>query len=127
MHVMVHCACRCMAMLPERTSLQAVALFEAVGAASQGCARCFTCACAANGCTCREQVTCPFHVVGRVLDDTPVGSRVFPDVTPANALGVLRVVLSKLEEPLACEYRTHDLRRGHTQDLVESGLGEPFA
>ena len=81
----------------------------------------------ANGCTCREQVTCPFHVVGRVLDDTPVGSRVFPDVTPANALGVLRVVLSKLEVPLACEYRTHDLRRGHTQDLVESGLGEPFA
>ena len=80
-----------------------------------------------KGCTYWEQVTCPFHVVGRVLDGTPVGSRVFPDVTPANALGVLRVVLSKLEVPLACEYRTHDLRRGHTQDLVESGLGEPFA
>jgi hypothetical protein len=83
--------------------------------------------CVCNGCTCREQVTCPFHVVGRVLDSTAVGSRVFPDVTPANALGVLRVLLAKLEVPQACEFRTHDLRRGHTQDLVESGLGEPFA
>ena len=42
-------------------------------------------------------------------------------MTPNAALGSLRDMLSFLEVPEARHYRTHDLRRGHAEDLKLSG------
>ena len=51
----------------------------------------------------------------------PVLAMMFPAITPASALGVLRGILTNLDVANADSYRTHDFRRGHAQDLVESG------
>ena len=45
----------------------------------------------------------------------------FAAITPASALAVLRDILNKIGVANAESYRTHDFRRGHAQDLVESG------
>ena len=45
----------------------------------------------------------------------------FGCVTAANALSTLRFILAQMGVEQASDYRTHDLRRGHAQDLVESG------
>ena len=46
----------------------------------------------------------------------------FGCVTAANALSTLRFILTQMGVEQASDYRTHDLRRGHAQDLVESGV-----
>ena len=75
-----------------------------------------------RGCWCNEsKETCPLHVLGPVLDDCTHGAMMFPAITPASALGVLQDLLTKLGVANADAYRTHDFRRGHAQDLVESG------
>ena len=75
-----------------------------------------------RGCWCRESMaTCPLHVLGPVLDTCETGHEIFPGITPASALSVLRDVLDKLGVDDAWAYRTHDFRRGHAQDLIESG------
>ena len=73
------------------------------------------CWCSASMSTCP---VCTFRplVVGRAP-----GTPLFPDFTPSSALQVLRVVLGGLGVPDPELYRTHDLRRGHAQDLVASG------
>ena len=45
----------------------------------------------------------------------------FGCVTAANALSTMRFILVQMGVEQASDYRTHDLRRGHAQDLVESG------
>ena len=70
---------------------------------------------------CFLEATCPVHVIGPHLDRCTHGQRVFGDISPASALGVLREILATEGIANANEYRTHDLRRGHAQDLVESG------
>ena len=73
-------------------------------------------------CWCSEsKETCPLHVLGPVLEGCTHGAMLFPAITPASALGVLRDLLTKLGVANADAYRTHDFRRGHAQDLVESG------
>ena len=49
----------------------------------------------------------------------------FGCVTAANALSTLRFILVQMGVEQASDYRTHDLRRGHAQDLVESGAPLP--
>ncbi len=51
----------------------------------------------------------------------PPGTAVFGNVHPNRALLDLRVMLSAMGVPNASKYRTHDFRRGHTQDLTEGG------
>lgn len=72
-------------------------------------------------CICPQE-TCPVHVIGPFLDGVAHGSKVFGCVTAANALSTLRFILVQMGVEQASEYRTHDLRRGHAQDLVESGV-----
>jgi hypothetical protein len=69
------------------------------------------------------QETCPVHVIGPFLDGVAHGSKVFGGVTAATALNTLRFILVQMGVVQASDYRTHDLRRGHAQDLVESGRG----
>ena len=49
----------------------------------------------------------------------------------ATALCTLRFILGQIGVERANDYRTHDLRRGHAQDLVESGMesdvGAPYS
>ena len=73
-------------------------------------------------CWCGESsITCPIHTLWRSVSDAPDGTALFHSITPANALGVVREVLSALEIPKAHEYRSHDFRRGHADDLRHSG------
>jgi len=67
------------------------------------------------------QATCPLHVLGPLLAESPVGHRPFSDVTAADALKTLRVMLVATGVPEGAAYRTHDLRRGHAKDLQLSG------
>ena len=45
----------------------------------------------------------------------------FGCVRAATALSTMRFILVQMGVEQASDYRTHDLRRGHAQDLVESG------
>ena len=49
------------------------------------------------------------------------GEKLFPGLTGARALQVLRVILHGLGVQEHMSYRTHDLRRGHARDLQLSG------
>ena len=70
--------------------------------------------------------TCPIHVFGKFAAARGVGQRLFPGVTPASAIGVVRACLRAADVPEATRFGTHDLRRGHALDLVKRGgrLGE---
>lgn len=73
-------------------------------------------------CWCGEsRATCPVHVIGPWLDTHPTGTPLFPDISPARALGMLRDMLATVGVEGHSEYRTHDLRRGHALDLQLSG------
>ena len=69
--------------------------------------------------SCKE--TCPIHVLGEYFKALPNGSAPFVATSPGQALGLLRGMLFELEVPDAVHYRTHDLRRGHAEDLKLSG------
>ena len=76
-----------------------------------------------RGCWCNEsRTTCPVHVLSPLLVTCKRGTRLFPGITAAGALSGLRQMLNWLGVPRACEYRTHDLRRGHAKDLQLSGI-----
>ncbi len=84
-------------------------------------------------------LTCPVHVVGEFFRrvvyvivgagashlcawrSLPERSQPFKLITPPLALASLRSILLALKVPNGIRYRTHDLRRGHAQDLLESG------
>ena len=75
-----------------------------------------------RGCWCGESArTCPLHVLGPLVANCEHGQRLFV-VSAACALGILREILRGIGMDKAESYRTHDLRRGHAQDLVESGV-----
>ena len=66
-------------------------------------------------------MTCPIHVLGRYFSTLPDGSAPFVATSPGAALGLLRNMLDTLGVADAAHYRTHDLRRGHSEDLKLSG------
>ena len=69
-----------------------------------------------RGCWCkRSPTTCPVHVVGRWLATRQRGDLLFPGITPAVALCILRRHLCALGVTDSGEYRTHDFRRGHAE------------
>jgi len=51
----------------------------------------------------------------------PPGTAVFNNISAWCAIRDLRGLLQELGVPNAKKYRTHDFRRGHTQDLAEGG------
>jgi len=76
-----------------------------------------------RGCWCKEsEATCPIHAIGPFIDRCPIGERPFGHVTAQKAVRILRVGLAAVGVQNAIEYRTHDLRRGHAEDLRRSGL-----
>ena len=50
-----------------------------------------------------------------------VRARLFKGITPADALGALCAMLELLGVERCREFRTHDFRRGHAEDLRLSG------
>ena len=67
------------------------------------------------------QVTCPVHALGEYLRSTPRGESVFPHVSDRSANRDMRKLLEAVGVIDAENYSTHDLRRGHTLDMAESG------
>ena len=76
-----------------------------------------------RSCWCKScALTCPVHVLWHYVCSTcAIGQQPFRHISAKDALYTLRSYLLKLEIPDAKLYRCHDLRRGHAQDLVESG------
>lgn len=68
------------------------------------------------------QVTCPVHRLGERLESLTEGQQLFPGISAAKALGVLRYLLAQTGVVDSDSYRTHDLRRGHALDLQLSGV-----
>lgn len=70
--------------------------------------------------------TCPVHILGAFFAALPEGSQPFVHLSPAVTLETLRCILEDIGIPDARQYRTHDLRRGHAEDLRIGGatLGE---
>jgi len=66
-------------------------------------------------------LTCPVHTFGKLAEKLPPNTSVFKGVTAKAALLKLREFLTRLGIDKANEYGTHGFRRGHAQDLVESG------
>ena len=73
-------------------------------------------------CTCAaSKALCVVHTVAPLLERCELGERVFPLCTIRNAPDVLRMMLRALNVADAEGYRCHDFRRGHAQDLADSG------
>ena len=73
-------------------------------------------------CWCAQcRLSCPVHIVGAYFRALPAGTRPFAAVSRAMALQKLRALLGLTGVADAAQYRTHDLRRGHAQDLLERG------
>ena len=73
-------------------------------------------------CLCRQcETICPFHTLLPLLNSSDEGGRIFGTISASSALRVLRSILEVLGVSDAALYRTHDLRRGHCMDLLESG------
>ena len=80
-----------------------------------------------RGCWCREcTATCPVHALGSYFQSLGKGERPFLALGGGAALRMLRALLTDLQVPGASEFRTHDLRRGHAEDMRLNGatLGE---
>ena len=78
-------------------------------------------------CWCQQcEATCPVHVLGPYFKALAPGVQPFVEFSPSTALRELRALLEHLRVPNASAYRTHDLRRGHAEDLRINGatLGE---
>ena len=75
-----------------------------------------------RSCWCAKcAATCPVHVLGKYLDEFAIGNRLFAGFSPGLVLSRLRRRLGQLGVADASSYRAHDFRRGHAQDLRESG------
>ena len=62
-------------------------------------------------------------MLGHYFDMLTHGAAPFAGTSAGAALGLLRHMLETLGVPEAVHYRTHDLRRGHVEDLKLSGSG----
>ena len=69
--------------------------------------------------SCRD--TCPVHSVLPWLNSLAPGATPFAHFTQASALAALRKRLAILQIEHPQEYKLHDFRRGHAQDLLEAG------
>ena len=65
--------------------------------------------------------TCPVHALWAFFGGLERGAQPFAGFKGGVALKSLRCMLRRLSVPEAGIYRTHDIRRGHTQDLLENG------
>lgn len=65
--------------------------------------------------------TCPVHVVWPYFEKLDSSQKAFDGITASLALRTLRAYLRAIGIENAPNYRTHDLRRGHAQDLKENG------
>ena len=75
-----------------------------------------------RSCWCkRSPSTCPVHVLGKYVESMAHGCPLFRSINEYTAPSKLRQRLAKLGVARAQDYRTHDMRRGHAQDLLESG------
>ena len=75
-----------------------------------------------RSCWCRVScATCPVHAIGRAVAHLAPGSHLFPLLSAGQATRRLRECLASLDIKDAEEYRLHDFRRGHAQDLADSG------
>ena len=73
-------------------------------------------------CWCRaHRPTCPVHSIApffRALED---GDTPFSRFHPSRVRKQLRRMLSAVGVPDAHKYRTHDIRRGHADDILKAG------
>ena len=74
-------------------------------------------ACWCNFCS----TTCPVHTLWGFFNGLDRGAQPFAEFKGGRALKLLRCILRRLSVPDAGIYRTHDIRRGHTQDLLDNG------
>jgi hypothetical protein len=71
-------------------------------------------------CGCKH--TCVVHILwDQFLGLLPIGAMPWSKISPAEALFRIRRVLQRLAVPNAKGYRTQDLRRGHAEDMRQSG------
>jgi len=77
-----------------------------------------TCWCGSNA---HKTSLCPIHVFGMWLQSLPAGTSLFAGISPKSALAALRDCLHIMGVSNFALYRTHDLRRGHAQDMVNWG------
>ena len=62
------------------------------------------------------------HILGPWIGAAPPGSQLFADISTEKAIGTLRIMLAAVGVKKAASFRTHDLRRGHAEDLRQSGV-----
>ena len=76
-----------------------------------------------RGCWCKSAnfLVCPVHVVWPYVSHFAVGQSVFEGIYPGLAINTLRKYMGLLEKPNAKKYISHDIRRGHADDLRRSG------
>ena len=75
-----------------------------------------------RACWCKtSSATCPVHVLGRWFTGLPLRCAPFRTISSSMALARLRDLLIVLKVPDASQYRTHDLRRGHADDMRRAG------
>jgi hypothetical protein len=74
-------------------------------------------------CTCLGcKHTCVVHTLwDQFLGLLPTGSEPWSNISPGEALHRIRRVLQRLQVANAKGYRTQDLRRGHAEDMRQSG------
>ena len=60
-------------------------------------------------------------MLGEVFKALPPGTKVFQGLDKQKALKNMRELLHAAKMPGAMQLRTHDLRRGHAQDLAKRG------
>ena len=69
----------------------------------------------------RSKSTCPIHVLGHYLSSLDRGTQPFVHMRPPQIQLALRELLAEIGVDQAHMYRTHDLRRGHADDIRKSG------
>jgi len=72
-------------------------------------------------CKSADFLVCPVHVVWPYMKEFKEGQHVFEGISASAAMKTLRRYLSLIGKLDAMKYRSHDLRRGHADDLRASG------
>ena len=68
----------------------------------------------------RSSSTCPVRTMDALIDAMPVGHAPFHRVNADDVRVLLRCRLKQLHVACPSQYNTHDFRRGHARDLVNS-------
>ena len=73
-------------------------------------------------CWCKRRPdTCLVHTLGKHVENCNRGEPVFGDLSIEWVRQALRTLMHELDEPQAAIVRTHDLRRGHTDEIRALG------